>query len=131
MRKLAWFVIILLVIIASVAVACAIVPSISAAVYDIGVNYIGVTFVNLVTGSMTGMMAWGATGLGPAAAIFFGVGIGFTILWLVVLRKYIWNPLRGVTKTMTPTLTLRGGPEPELPQLIEQSKPTEVPKEGS
>jgi hypothetical protein len=129
MRKLAWFVIIVLIAALSVAVACAYSPSFSATIYDFGVNVVGLGLVNLITGSMTGMMAWGSTGLGPAAAVFFGVGIGFTVLWLVLLRKYVWNPIKGVAKPVTPSVTLRGGPEPELPQAIEQVKPSEVKKE--
>ena len=129
MRKLAWLVIIMLIAALSVAVACAYSPSFSATIYDFGVNVVGASIVNGVTGAMTGMMAWGATGLGPAAAVFFGVGIGFTVLWLVLLRKYVWNPIKGVAKPITSSVTLRGGPEPELPQVIEKAVPQEVKKE--
>jgi len=128
-RKLAWFVIIVLIVALSVAVACAYSPSFSATIYDFGVNVVGAGIVNGVTNLMTGMMAWGSTGLGPAAAVFFGVGIGFTVLWLVLLKRYVWNPIKGVAKPVTSAVTLRGGPEPELPQTIEKTVPSEVKKE--
>jgi hypothetical protein len=108
MRKLAWFVIALLLGITILAVLCAMMPSVSATVYNIAVNYIGLNIVKIITGGITGMMAWGATGLGPAAAVFFGIGIGFTVLWLVVLRKYVWSPIKNAPRilkgTSTPTL---------------------------
>lgn len=125
MRKLAWFVIIVLIVALAIAVGCAYSPGFSASVYDFGVNTVGASVVNGVTGLMTGMMAWGATGLAPAFAVFLGVGIGFTALWVVLLRKYIWKPLRGSKTITTASATLRGGPEPELPQPIEQVKPKE------
>lgn len=105
MRKLAWFVIGVLLIITIIAVACALVPSVSATVYDIGVNYIGLNIINLATGAITGVMAWGATGLGPAAAVFFGIGISFTVLWLVVLRDHIWAPIKSVPSALKGTST--------------------------
>jgi len=128
-RKLAWFVIFLLIVVATVAGLCAYSPSFSATIYDFGVNVVGLGFVNLVTRAMTGMMAWGSVNLAQASAVFFGVGIGFTVLWLVLLRKYVWNPIKGVAKPITSTVTLRGGPEPELPQTIEKTVPSEVKKE--
>jgi peptidoglycan/LPS O-acetylase OafA/YrhL len=125
MRKLAWFVIIVLIVALAIAVACAYSPPFSATVYDFGVNTVGASIVNGVTGLMTGMMAWGSANLAQAAAVFFGVGIGFTVLWLVLLKKYIWKPLSGSKTITTASASLRGGPEPELPQSIEQVKPKE------
>jgi hypothetical protein len=128
MRKLAWLVIIVLIVALSLAVACAYSPGFSSWLYDFGVNTVGANVVNGITGAATGVLAWGATGLGPAVAVLLGTGIAFTVLWLVVLRKYIWNPIRGVAgKAAAPTVTLRGGPEPELPTSIEKS--AEVVKE--
>jgi len=124
MRKLAWFVIAILLIVTIIAVTCAIVPSVSAAVYNIGVNYIGLTIVKYATGAITGMMAWGATGLGPAAAVFFGIGIAFTVLWLVVLRKYVWTPIKNapaILKGSTPTLAKE---EPRDIIMTENATPT-------
>jgi hypothetical protein len=129
MRKLAWFVIIVLVVALVIAAGCLYSPSFSATIYEVGVNVVGRGIVNGVTNLMTGMMAWGSVNLAQASAVFFGVGIGFTILWLVLLKRYIWNPIKGVAKPITSTVTLRGGPEPELPQSIEQVKPSEVAKE--
>jgi hypothetical protein len=128
-RKLAWLVIIVLIVALSLAVGCLYSPSFSATIYDVGVNVVGAGIVNGVTNLMTGMMAWGSVNLAQAAAVFFGVGIGFTVLWLVLLRKYVWNPIKGVAKPITSTVTLRGGPEPELPQTIEKTVPSEVKKE--
>ena len=129
MRKLAWLVIIVLIVALALAVGCLYSPSFSATIYDVGVNVVGAGIVNGVTNLMTGMMAWGSVNLAQAAAVFFGVGIGFTVLWLVLLRKYVWNPIKGVAKPITSTVTLRGGPEPELPQTIEKTVPSEVKKE--
>lgn len=129
MRKLAWLVIIVLIVALSLAVGCLYSPAFSATVYDVGVNVVGLGLVNLVTRGMTGMMAWGSVNLAQAAAVFFGIGIGFTVLWLVLLKKYVWNPIKGVAKPITSTVTLRGGPEPELPQSIEKTVPSEVKKE--
>ena len=129
MRKLAWLVIIVLIVALSLAVGCLYSPSFSATIYDVGVNVVGAGIVNGVTNLMTGMMAWGSVNLAQASAVFFGVGIGFTVLWLVLLRKYVWNPIKGVAKPITSTVTLRGGPEPELPQTIEKTVPSEVKKE--
>jgi hypothetical protein len=128
-RKLAWFVIFLLLGLAIFGFACAFSPPLSATAYDIGVNVVGAGIVNGVTNLMTGMMAWGSVNLAQASAVFFGVGIGFTVLWLVLLRKYVWNPIKGVAKPITSTVTLRGGPEPELPQTIEKTVASEVKKE--
>jgi len=128
-RKLAWLVIIVLIVALSLAVGCLYSPSFSATIYDVGVNVVGAGIVNGVTNLMTGMMAWGSVNLAQASAVFFGVGIGFTVLWLVLLRKYVWNPIKGVAKPITSTVTLRGGPEPELPQTIEKTVPSEVKKE--
>jgi hypothetical protein len=129
MRKLAWLVIIVLIVALSLAVGCLYSPVFSATIYDVGVNVVGAGIVNGVTNLMTGMMAWGSVNLAQASAVFFGVGIGFTVLWLVLLRKYVWNPIKGVAKPITSSVTLRGGPEPELPQTIEKATPTEVKKE--
>lgn len=130
MRKLAWFVIALLLVVTIIAVACAVMPSVSAAVYDIGVNVVGRTIVNWITGLMTGMMAWGTTGLAPAAAVFFGVGIGFTVLWLVVLRKYIWNPLRGAVKPdmSTTEVSMQRDVSPVPLKNVEQKKEEPIPE---
>jgi hypothetical protein len=128
-RKLAWLVIIVLIVALALAVGCLYSPSFSATIYDVGVNVVGNGIVNGVTNLMTGMMAWGSVNLAQASAVFFGVGIGFTVLWLVLLRKYVWNPIKGVAKPITSTVTLRGGPEPELPQTIEKTVPSEVKKE--
>jgi hypothetical protein len=129
MRKLAWFIIIVLIVALTLVSLCLYSPAFSAGLYDIAVNYIGASIVNGITGGATGIMAWGATGLAPALAVFLGTGILFTILWLVLLKKYIWQPIRGVGKTVGSTVTLRGGPEPELPASIEKSAPAEVSKE--
>ena len=129
MRKLAWLVIIVLIVALVICGACLWSSAFSATVYDVGVNVVGAGIVNGVTNLMTGMMAWGSVNLAQAAAVFFGVGIGFTVLWLVLLRKYVWNPIKGVAKPITSSVTLRGGPEPELPQSIEKATPTEVKKE--
>jgi len=130
MRKLAWFVIIVLIVSLAIAIGCLLSPTFSAGMYNIGVNTIGLGLVKIITGLMTGMMAWGSINLAQATAVALGWGIGFTILWLLVLRKYIWNPLRNAPSAIKgTTVTLRGGPEPELPQSIEQAKPVEVKKE--
>jgi hypothetical protein len=91
MRKLAWLVIIVLIVALSIAVACAYSPPFSATVYDISVNVVGASIVNGITNLMTGMMAWGATGLGPSVAIVTGWSLAAIIFWTVILRKYIWT----------------------------------------
>jgi len=126
-RKLAWFVIFLLIGLTAWALSCAFIPGVSTASYDIGVNWIGAGIVNGFTNVMTGMMAWGATGLGPAVAVFLGTGIGFTVLWLVLLRKYVWTPLRSAKKVIqtvsapapAPTPTVRATEEPSTPVIPE------------
>jgi len=128
-RKLAWLVIIVLIVALTLAVGCLYSPVFSATIYDVGVNVVGAGIVNGVTNLMTGMMAWGSVNLAQASAVFFGVGIGFTVLWLVLLKRYVWNPIKGVAKPITSSVTLRGGPEPELPQVIEKAVPQEVKKE--
>jgi len=98
-------------------------------VYSFGVDTVGAGIVTNVTGALTGVMAWGATGLAPSVAVLAGTLIIGSIAWLVILKRYIWPKIKGVAKPITPTITLRGGPEPELPQTIEQAKPETVKEE--
>ena len=130
MRKLAWLLIIALIVALGIAVGCLLSPEFSSTLYDVGVNVIGASVVTWFTGLSTGMMLWGSGSLAQAWAVILGVGITMTVLWMVLLRKYIWNPIKGAVKpsASAATITLRGGPEPELPQTVEQS--TEVKKEA-
>jgi hypothetical protein len=82
---------IILVVALAIATTCALYPPASAAFYEVGVNVLGRGFINLVTGIMTGMMAWGATSLGPAMVIALGWSIGAIIFWTIILNKYIWK----------------------------------------
>ena len=127
MRKLAWAVIIFLVIFGVIAGTCAIYPPASTTVYDVGVNIVGQSIVNGVTAGMTGMMSWGASGLGPAVAVFLGTGIVFTVLWLVILRKYVWTPVRNL-RSPTVTKTYQNQPVVTQPTPVVkvESKPQKV-----
>lgn len=128
-KKLIAFVIIVLAVALAISIACWFSPPFSTALYEFGVNIIGASIVNGVTGGLTSIMAWGATGLGPAVGVISGTLIVGSILWLVLLRKYVWPHVKNVKQVVVTTpVTLRGGPEPELPQTIEQV-PAEVKKE--
>lgn len=132
MRKLAWFVIIVLVVALSIAVACAYSPMFSATIYDFGVNTVGASIVNGVTGAMTGMMAWGATGLGPAVAVVSVTLIAGSILWLVILKRYIWphvHPVAAKASSQIGGMTMQREPaEPEPPQKKEEPLQSVVEK---
>jgi flagellar basal body-associated protein FliL len=133
-RKLAWLVIIVLIVALSVAVACAYSPSFSATIYDFGVNVVGASIVNGVTGAMTGMMAWGSTGLGPSVAIVAGWSLAAIIFWTVVLRKYIWTRyIKKEASTATTAATLQQDVSP-VPLKVVEKKPepvTEASQEGT
>jgi peptidoglycan/LPS O-acetylase OafA/YrhL len=129
MRKLIWFILIVLVVALGLAVACNYSPEFSATLYDFGVNTVGGGIMTSVTGALTGLMLWGSEGLANSVAILAGTLIAGSILWIVLLKRYIWPKIKGVTKPITPTISLRGGPEPELPQTIEQAKPEAVKEE--
>jgi hypothetical protein len=114
---------ILLLIAFGIAVACALSPPVSSGVYEFFVNILGRNIVTWFTGVMTGMMAWGATALGPAMAIALGWSIGAIIFWTIVLNKYIWK--RYIKKEEKPSTALP--PPYTAPQTIvirEEATPT-------
>lgn len=126
MRKLAWFVIIGLALALSVALTCHFVPEIGDGLYNVGVNVIGAGIVNGATGLMTGMMAWGATGLGPAVAIVTGWSLAAIIFWTVVLRKYIWTRyIKKEPATATTSGVLQQDVSP-VPLKVVEKKPEPV-----
>jgi len=109
MRKLAWFVIFLLLGLAIFGFACAFSPPLSATAYDVGVNVVGKGIVNGITNLMTGMMAWGSVNLAQASVVFFGTLVGGIIFWTLILRKYIWPRIRPTPTITTSSKPLQGG----------------------
>ena len=130
MRKLIILGFIILAVALTLAALSLYSPDFKATLYDFGVNTIGGGIVNGATGLTTGVMAWGATGLTQAVTVIAGTLLIGGLIQIFILRKYVWPHVPGVAKKVITTApgAMRGGPEPELPQTIEQV-PSEVKKE--
>ena len=124
MRKLIWFILIVLVVALGLAVACNYSPEFSATLYTFGVDTVGGGIMTSVTGALTGLMLWGSEGLANSVAILAGTLITGSILWLVILKKYIWPKIKGVKGEQKIVVSIPGpAPSPIAHANTEPSTP--------
>jgi len=134
MRKLVWAIIIALLIVTTVAVACALSPSFSATLYHYGIEIAGVTVMAKITWSITSGLMWGTTSLATAAIVIITIGVAFTMFFLTV-KHYLWDkPVMNAAKSRlglgstvsTKQMTMQR--EPAEPETQPQKKEEPVPQ---
>lgn len=126
MRKLAWFLIILVAFGWALTIAGVLWSPVGDALHYLFIDLIGIGGANLIVGALTGLCLWGSVSGLQAIAVLAGTLIVGGVFW-VCIKKFLWDRRPSILKSAESKI-YQHEPAAALPQVTPEPVPKQIEK---